>query len=210
MVVQTFEAHLKSDFDVVGVCHHGDEVLRSIDDAAPDIVLLDIHMPGRNGLELVPVIRQRHPAVKILMVTMFRDRNCADQALAAGAHGFVPKDDSIQDLRTAIHEVLAGRRFVSRSVPPHSQQLSLAAAHHGLFRLTPRQQQIVMLIGLGLTTLEIATRLRSSHHTISWHRKGIRRVLGIGSEHGLLLYAMMVAAGTSGAEPLSCPVSTTN
>lgn len=195
MMVQALKALLEPYFDVAGVAFSGDELLRLLPAARADALVLDLQMPGRSGLDLLPELTQRYPALKILIVTMHVDRVLADAALHGGAHGFVPKDSPVEELVVALNEVLAGRKFISPAVPRLSNRVSMGAQHLGLSRLTPRQQEIVQLIGAGKSTAEIADRLGLSGHTVSFHRKNIRRTLGIETEWGLVRYAILVTVG---------------
>ncbi len=100
--------------------------------------------------------------------------------MAAGAHGFVPNDDtSAGDLKNAIAEVLARRLYVSSRVPKTMHRVGLAAARRGLHRLTPRQQEIVLLIGARKSASEISHELGVSPSTVSFHKNNIMRVLGL-------------------------------
>lgn len=195
LLVEALRTILAPHFDVTGTARSGDAVLAALPASAADALLLDLNMPGRSGLDLLPDLVARHPALKILVVTMFVDRVIADSALAAGAHGFVPKDSNPDELVVALNEVLAGRRYVSPTVPRQSNRVSMGAKHVGLARLTPRQQEIVRLIGKGKSTADIAAALHLSVHTVGFHRKNIRRVLGIDSDWGLVRFAILVTMG---------------
>jgi DNA-binding NarL/FixJ family response regulator len=196
LLVQALRTLLESHFHIAGVALSGDELLRQLPAARADALLLDLQMPGRSGLDLLPELTRAWPQLRILIVTMYVDRVLADAALAAGAHGFVPKDSPVEELVVALNEVLAGRRYVSPAVPRVSNRVAMGAQHLGLARLTPRQQEIVKLIGAGRTTSEIADRLGLSAHTVSFHRKNIRRTLGIDTDWGLVRYAILVTVGS--------------
>ncbi len=200
MLVAALRTLLEQHFDIAGTANSGDEILAALPGAKADALLLDLNMPGRSGLDLLPDLVRAHPELKILVVTMYVDRVLADASLLAGAHGFVPKDSQVDELVVALHEVLAGRRYVSPNVPRQSNRVSMGARHLGLARLTPRQQDIVRMIGAGKTTAEIADTLGLSSHTVSFHRKNIRRVLGIDSDWGLVRYAILVSVGDEETE----------
>jgi DNA-binding NarL/FixJ family response regulator len=200
LLVQALRTMLEPHFDVAGSALSGDELLRQLPAARPDVLLLDLQMPGRSGLDLLPELTAKYPALRILIVTMHVDRVLADAAMHAGAHGFVPKDSPVEELVVALNEVLAGRKYVSPAVPRLSNRVSMGAQHLGLARLTPRQQEIVQMIGAGKTTQEIADKLGLSTHTVSFHRKNIRRTLGIDTEWGLVRYAILVTVGLEESE----------
>ena len=191
LLVESLRTALSKRFDVVAVAYDGEALLELLKTTEADCILLDLGLPGRSGLELIPDIRAQRPAMKVLVVTMHLDRSLADAAMQTGANGFVPKDSGLDELETAIAEVTAGGRYVSPRVPPRTDQMSLDAAHPGLARLTPRQQEIVRLIGDGKTTAEIAQQLGLSQRTIGFHRSNIRKALGIDSELCLARQAVL-------------------
>lgn len=201
LLVQALRTLLGPHFDVAGEAFSGDELLERLPAARADALLLDLQMPGRSGLDLLPELTRAHPDLRILIVTMHVDRVLADAALLAGAHGFVPKDSPVEELVVALNEVLAGRRYVSPSVPRVSNRVSMGASHLGLARLTPRQQEIVQHIGAGKTSEEIAEGLGLSVHTVAFHRKNIRKALGIDTEWGLVRYAILVTVGAAEGGP---------
>jgi DNA-binding NarL/FixJ family response regulator len=197
LFVEGLQRMLEPRYEVTGVVYSGDELLAMLPSARADCLLLDLSLPGRSGLDLLPAVRELQPELRILIVTMHLDRVLAEASLAGGAQGFVPKDSGIEELEVAIDEVLAGRRYVSPHVPKLTHRVSLGAKHLGFARLTPRQQEIVRLIGLGKTTAEIAALLGLSPSTVTFHRHNIRTTLGIDSEWGLIRYAVLVQAGES-------------
>ncbi len=181
LLVEALRAMLSKSFSVVGVAYEGDALLEILRKTDADCLLLDLGMPGRNGLELLPDIRALRPELKVLVVTMHLDRSLADAALQAGAHGFMPKD--------------SGKRYLSPRVPPITNRMSLGAAHVGLAQLTPRQHEILRLIGDGKTTAEMADTLGLSQRTVGFHRTNIRKALGIDSEAGLTRWAVLFRLG---------------
>lgn len=183
---------LKPAFMAVGVVNDGREVLNEIERTRPDILLLDLSMPHRNGLELLPEITTAFPALKVLVVTMHVDRALADLALQKGANGFIPKEASAEELNGAIEAVLAGKLFISPRVPRRSFRDQAALQHPALDRLTPRHLQILRLIGDGKSTNEIADEIGVSPRTVEFHRASIRKALGITTEWGLMRFAIML------------------
>lgn len=200
MTVEAFSATLGCDYDIAGVAFDGDELLTLVQRCAADCLLLDLILPGRNGLELIPRVRSLQPAMKILVVTMLIDRPLAEAALSTGASGFVPKDAGIAELKLAIGEVLAGRRYVSPRLPKTSHRVSLEARHPALRALTPRQQEIVLLLGEGKSDREIAYALALSPSTITFHKHHLMRVLGFESDGALMKYAILLRAGAESAQ----------
>ena len=196
MVVQGLEQMLGKRFDIVGVAYAGDELLKLLERTPADGLLLDLSLPGRSGLDLLPDIRALRPDLRVLVLTMHADRVLAEASLAAGALGFVPKDAGMEELKLALTEVLAGRRYVSPRVPKSSHRVGLDALHASLARLTERQQTILRLLGEGLTSAEIGDKLGLSENTITFHRKRIRTILGLASEWELTRQAILVHIAT--------------
>lgn len=192
LVLEGFRLELQGDFDLVGLLATGAAVLPACHRLRPDLVLLDLSLPDRSGLEVITELRAASPETKILVVTMHNDRVLADAALQAGAAGFLPKDAEVTELKFAIREVLQGRHYVSPLIGERPPQYSAMNLAFDLTRLTPRQQQIVRLLGDGKSTARIAQELHVSPNTITFHRVRIRKALGIPSEWALMRYAMVV------------------
>jgi DNA-binding NarL/FixJ family response regulator len=205
LVSQGLRALLQRDYNVVGTVEDGLAVPGAVVDQEPDVLLLDLSLPGRNGLDLIPDVRRLSPETRILIVTMHADWVLAQSALGVGAHGFIPKDCGVDELRTAITEVLAGRRYLSPRLvaqqQAHSSQARVVKSpgHDALWRLSPRQKEVLKGLGEGKTTAELADELGLSVYTVHHHRKRLRRVLGIETEEGLVRFAVMQLLG--GGEP---------
>lgn len=204
LMSQGLKALLRSNYVPVGVVNDGRDLLASIDRTKPDVVLLDLSMPHVNGLELIPQVREHAPAVKVLVVTMHVDRALADLAINSGAHGFIPKESSAEELNAAIDHVLTSAKpFISPRIPRRSFRDGAAVEHPALDRLTPRHRQILRLIGDGKSTQNIADDLGVSPRTVEFHRASIRKALGITTEWGLMRFAIMmrVSEGDTPADP---------
>jgi DNA-binding NarL/FixJ family response regulator len=202
---QGIKALLRSSYVCVGVVNDGRELIATMDRTKPDVLLLDLSMPHVNGLELLPQVVQRAPSLKVLVVTMHLDRTLADLALGAGAHGFIPKESSAEELNSAIDQVLNGAKpFISPRVPRRSFRDGSAMEHPALDRLTPRHRQILALVGDGKSSQEIAETLGVSPRTVEFHRAGIRKALGITTEWGLMRFAIMLRV-TEGDTTVEAP-----
>ncbi len=204
LLVQGLQQMLGRRFEIVGVAYAGEELLDVLRSTPADGLVLDLSLPGRSGIDLLPDIRTIQPELKILVLTMHVDRILAEASLAAGATGFVPKDSGMEEVEQALGEVLAGRRYISPRVPKFTHRVGLDAVHASLARLTPRQQTIVKLLGQGKTSAEIGEQLGLSQNTITFHRGRIRKVLGLSSEWELVRHAILVHLATSeeGTEPV--------
>jgi DNA-binding NarL/FixJ family response regulator len=131
---------------------------------------------------------------------MHVDRILAEASLAAGALGFVPKDSGMEELDQALTEILAGRRYLSPRVPKTSHRMGLDAVHLSLSRLTPRQQEILRLLGEGKSSGEIADHFGLTTSAITWHRAHIRTALGLATEWELARFAILVHLATNDSE----------
>ena len=194
LLVDGLKRSLGRRWDIVAVAYSGEELLQQLRPGLADCLLLDLSMPGRNGLDLLPDIFAAAPDIKVLVVTMHLDRVIADAVLHAGAHGFIPKDCGLGELEDAIRRVLEGEIYLSPRVPNISYRMGMAA-HAGLALLTPRQHAILALIADGCTSGEIARRLGCSERTITFHRQNIRARLGIDSERSLMRFAILACTG---------------
>jgi DNA-binding NarL/FixJ family response regulator len=190
LVAQGLRALLEGYYEVAEMVQDATLVLAAIARVKPALVLLDLSMPERNGIELLPQIKKTHPTVKVLVVTMHLDRALANLAFKAGADGFVPKESTAEELRGAIDAVLKGERFLSSRVPKRAYRGVGVIGNPALDRLTPRQLEILRLMGEGKTGPEVATALGLSPRTIEFHRARMRHVLGVPSESGLMRFAL--------------------
>lgn len=201
LVAQGLRALIASFCDVVALVDDARQVEAAVDEHRPDLVLLDLSMPHRNGLELLRALHKQFPAVRLLVVTMHLDRAIAEQALLNGADGFIPKEAPADELHTAIVTVLHGRRYLSPRVPRRTFSGDAALRDTLTERLTSRQREVLRLMGEGKTTPQIAASLGVSPRTVEFHRAGARRALGITSEWDLVRFAIMVRLGDAPAEP---------
>jgi DNA-binding NarL/FixJ family response regulator len=193
LLLEGLKLALQEKYDIVGTANAGAGVVSACLELRPDAVVLDLSLPDRSGLEIIADLRTEVPEVKILVVTMHADRVMADASLQTGAHGFLPKDAGIPELTAALARVLAGERVVSDRIPRlGTTRPTLADAALGLAQLTPRQRRIVHLIAEGKRTADIAAEIGCSAATVSFHRMGIRKALGLQSEFALLRYALLV------------------
>jgi DNA-binding NarL/FixJ family response regulator len=202
LVAEGLKSALQDHFEILAIAATAAEGLRLAAELRPGAILLDLGLPDRSGLELIPDLRRNAPDSRILVVSMHTDRGLAEAALEAGATGFVPKDAGVAELCVAVEEVLEGRRYVSSLLTRRHQKEVPGPRPLGFDRLTPRQQEIVQLIGAGRNSVEIAKALHLSPYTIAFHRKRIRKALGIDTELAFLRYAFLVEVGNrdSGAD----------
>lgn len=179
------------DLCVVGEAANGSQVLDLIRQSAPDLVLLDVTMPGINGADLIDRIVTRHPQLPVIMLSMHGESQVATRMLKAGARGYVTKDSDSETLLRAIRHVASGGRFIS---PQLAQEIAFAAGntdnsppHH---QLTDRELQILRLLAKGLGLNDIADQLAISNKTVSTHKTRLMKKMNITSNANLIRYAV--------------------
>jgi DNA-binding NarL/FixJ family response regulator len=183
------------DLEILGEAGDGLELLRQLRALNPQIVLLDISMPHLRGLEAIPEIRSQSPAVKIVILTMHKNEEFLFEAIAAGADGYVLKDDAEKDLLQAIKTVAQGKIYVSHFLAEESQQ-DWAQIRRGAKKLpaadplTTREREVLKLIAEGKSSREIGDLLNISHRTVERHRANMMDKLRMNKSTDLVKYAL--------------------
>lgn len=176
---------------VVGEAGDGPEALLLIERLKPDLVLLDLAIPGMPGIEVLKEIRKRFSEVRVIVLTMHEAREYAEQALQAGAAGFIPKSAAASELKQAIQAVMQGKSYVLSMAPqPRAAGAVEDAEPQLLANLTPRQRQILTLIAEGKSTKQIAAILNISVKTVETHRSQLTERLQIRDVAGLVRFAI--------------------
>jgi len=179
--------------EVVGEAGDGHETLEMVKSLRPDIVLMDVAMPGLNGLEATTRVVKEYPRVKVIILSMHANEEYVLQSLRAGARGYLLKDSGTAELELAIRSVMKGETFLSPAVSKHvieqyvQRQGDLQSPFH---ILTPRQREILQLIAEGLSTKDIARKLDLSIKTVDTHRTQLMERLEIHEVAGLVRYAI--------------------
>ena len=163
---------------VVGEASHGAVLLTVLAAQTPDIVLLDISMPPDTGIDLLPTIKARFPAVKCIMLTMHADVQYVLRSLRQGADGYLLKDTDEEELKTAIREVYAGNKYFKNKISDLIVA-NLSGEPSPETLLSEREIQIVRLVAEGKITKEIADQLFVSVRTVETHRSRIMKKLGV-------------------------------
>ena len=183
--------------EVVAEAADGLEALRLIRETRPDVALVDISMPGMNGIEVATRARTEHAATRVVLVTMHADDEFVRRALLAGAAGYLLKHADRAEFEMALRALARGDTWLSAGV---SKKVVAGYAHRGksaageepFETLTARQREVLQLIAEGLSTKEIAARLDVSVKTIDTHRTELMERLGIHGIAGLVRYAIRV------------------
>jgi two-component system response regulator NreC len=180
--------------EVLDACMDGDSLAWSIARYLPDVAVVDLHMPGRPVLELLPELREQCPDTQIVIVTMARESVQARRALAAGAAAYVLKDGPDDDVVAAIRAAAEGRRYVDAAL---AERLAAEDAVNEPGALSRRQLEILRLVALGYTNAQISQRLYLSVRTVESHRAHILTKLRAHGRHELVEFAL--AHGLIGA-----------
>jgi len=181
------------DLEVVGETGDGLDAVERVRRDPPDAILLDITLPGMNGLEAAACIAKLDVPTRVLMLSMHASAEYAARALATGAAGYLNKDSAFDELATALEEIFAGRRYLCRAIDAELVQQFERRSSSGeseLDALTPRQRQILQLVAEGLGTRQIAERLYLSVKTVESHRMHMMQRLGIFDVPGLVRFAI--------------------
>lgn len=182
------------DFSIVGVAADGLETVRLADRLKPDVLVLDLMMPGLSGLEALRIIRERSPRSRIVILSMYSSSAFVAQALQNGAIGYILKGCTEENLVRAVREAAAGRRFLSPPVTEIALNAYIEQSKAGVFdphdTLTPRQREVLQMAAEGKTNGEIAERLNISPRTVENHRASIMKKLGLQNQTDLIRHAM--------------------
>jgi len=184
----------KSDFLVVGETGDGLEVLPLAEQYKPDVLIVDLMMPGLNGLEVTRQVCQRLKGIRVIVLTMHKDDGYVIQALQNGASGYVIKDTGPTELVEAIHQVMQGRRYLSQAISVRFNDQTLSHPEKQLEDLynllTNREREVLQLVAEGYTGQEIAKRLSISPRTAEQHRANVMRKLGLQNQREIVRYAI--------------------
>ncbi len=188
----------EADLAVCGEAPDAPAALAAVKARKPELVLTDLTMPGREGLELIKDMRAQHPEVPALVMSMHEEEIYAERALRAGARGYVMKDAGAEQLLKAIRQVLSGRIYLSDSMSDRAAESLSGRCHRAgestLVALTDREFEVFCLLGKGLSTRQIAQQLHLSQKTVETHRLHLREKLHLPAGPALLQYAVRWAS----------------
>ncbi len=181
----------ESDMIVVGEARNGIETLERIGKSDCDILLLDLSLPDKSGLDVLKEVKSRFPRLHVLILSMFPEEVFAVRALKAGADGYLTKESAAHELVVALRKIASGRKYVSDAL---SQKLADNVAGHGgrapHEELSDREFQILRMIGSGKTVTHIAAELNVSVSTVNTHRIHILEKMKLQTTGDLIRYAI--------------------
>ena len=174
----------EADLDVCGEAGSFDEAIAAVAEQQPEVVLVDITLKDRSGLDLIKELIVRHPGIRCLVLSMHDEAEYADRALRAGARGYVMKEDADEVVVQAIRHVLKGEIYVSpvmsnRLIHQMSQDKSDRDDNIGVASLTEREREVFECLGEGLSTRKIAEKYSLSERTVEVHRANIKKKLRV-------------------------------
>ena len=182
------------DLTVVGEAADGLETVQMVERLQPKVLIVDMMMPGLNGLEILRQVKKRSPATFSIVLSMQSADSYVVEALKSGASGYILKDTGPSELVHAVRKVIQGERVLSPKLSDRLINAYLQSADHPVLdpyeTLTDREREVLQLASEGLTTLEIARRLSISPRTAELHRGRMMNKLGLRSQTDLIRYAL--------------------
>lgn len=181
----------QGDFQVVAEAADGHEAIKRVRELEFDVLLLDMSMPGKSGVELIKQVKAEKPKLRILVLTMHEEHQYAVRAIRAGASGYLTKEGASAQLVTAIRKVASGGAYISTEV---AEQLALNAMPDATGplheRLSDREFQVFRMIAEGKSVSEIAERLNLSVKTVSTHKANLLQKMNMTTQGELIRYAL--------------------
>ena len=189
------------EFEILEVAHTGEELMEKLKRMAPELLILDLNMPERDGLDVLTAIRSHNKSLKILALTMYDDSKIVKSAFKSGVDGYVLKSAGKDELLEAINEIMLGNTYLGEGVRLNEvmatangktirpKQSPFEDRFIKKYNLTKREIEILRLITQALSNKEIAKELFISDQTVSVHRKNIMRKLGVSNTAGLIKIA---------------------
>ena len=183
------------NFKIVGEANNGGDAFKLISELKPDVAVLDIDMPEKDGFEVARQLFSQSSPVGLIFLTMHKDKALFNAALNLGVRGYVLKDSAMADLISAVKAASAGQNFISPElstflIERHKQTDSLAQEVPGINKLTPTEKRILVLIAEYQTSKQIADHFFISTRTVEHHRASIATKLNLKGSHALLKFAL--------------------
>lgn len=187
---------------VVGEAADAANAYRLFRELGPDVVVMDIGLPGASGLEAMRRMLAARPDGRVLMFSMYEDAIYLKQALRDGATGYLTKASAPEALLTAVHRIAAGQNYVSADMTRHLAQAGVGnVALQGIASLSAREFEILQLLVRGFTLNDIATQLCVNHKTVANHQSSIKQKLGVENSAQLVLVALRAGLLPLGPAP---------
>lgn len=191
-------SHLEFSIQTIGTASNGEELLTKLPAAIPDILLLDLNMPVMNGLEVIPILKENYPRLRILIVSNYSDAKFVRECLQVySVEGYFLKTNALSELLKALQEVHKGNLYMSKGLQlfpkengEHHEEEVFKETFLAKYNLTKRELEILALIAQAKSNAQIADNLFISPQTVGAHRKNIMRKLNISTTAGLVRFAI--------------------
>lgn len=183
------------DFDVVGECSNGRELLDMIETKRPDVAVVDVAMPEMNGVEAARRIKSASPSTRVIVLSNYTDESYVRGALEGGASGYIIKSGAARDLVQAVRNGARGKVYLSEEVKTVAHAISRTGMKGSVVSgrpLSPREREVLQLIAEGNSSKVIGERLGVSETTIKTHRKSIMEKIDVHDTAGLTRYAIRI------------------
>lgn len=184
------------EIEIVIEANNGPDFLQAVENQQPDVVLLDLKMPGMDGIEVAENLKKTAPEVRIILLTMHDDEHFIHHVLSLGANGYLLKNEEPEILREAIQKVMTQEYYLNDYVAKallnniKKKEPGNIKTNDPVFTLTPREKEILQLICKEMTTGEIAQQLFISKRTVEGHRQHLLDKTGVRNTAGLVIYAL--------------------
>ena len=169
---------MADDIEVAGEASSGEEAVNVVEEVRPDVVFMDVRMPGMNGIQATRMIRERHPETKVVLFTIDESRASVAEAIQAGVSGYLLKDASVGELINAARQAMQGKAVIHPSLTQAFIEEVQLVDRPPEAPLSPREIEILQKIAYGSTTKEVADQLGISFHTVKTHLERIFEKLG--------------------------------
>jgi two-component system, NarL family, response regulator NreC len=184
----------EKDFHIVGEASDGLQAVELVERLKPDVLILDLILPGLNGLDVARQVRQRAPQTRIIILSMHADEAYVLEALKNGAMGYVLKESNMDELLVAVRQVVEGKRYLSPPISERAIEAYVQSARQSSAdpydQLTDREREVLQLLAEGFNHVEIGARLSISPRTVETHHTNLMRKLGLHARVDLIRYAL--------------------
>ncbi|MBL0385883.1 response regulator transcription factor [Tumebacillus sp. ITR2] len=180
----------ESDLHVVGEASDGQQAIDAVQELQPDVILMDINMPGMGGVEAVEKLTAEHPNIRILILTMYNHDEYLFRTIRAGAKGYLLKDSPVSEVVEAIRKVMSGGSVLNPSLTDKLMASYREPRDESAEKLSPRELEVLTALVQGLSNKLIAEQLFISETTVKLHISNIYRKLGVKSRSQAIMYAV--------------------
>lgn len=180
----------EKDINLVGCAGNGDELLKMLETTKADVILMDINMPGMNGIEATKQVKKKYPEIKVLSFSQYNEKRFIKQLLKVGVNGYLLKDAAGEELVNAIWMVHSGGMYMSKNLPNVFGDKPKPRSNYLFPKLSKREVDVLNEICSEKSTFEIADSLYISHNTVETHRANLLLKVGVKNTAGLVRWAV--------------------